>query len=123
MSKGSEKLQDELSKIMAERGTSNGPTTTWDRTINSDSPQFSYESQVPQFDIGRTRITPFNPKTSKDNYYQFNTNRDKRFGNVRPASCEVGDAAWDIIYKPPANGGKSETKNFFDKSHLQVVPF
>jgi hypothetical protein len=123
LSKGSEKMQENLNKILAERGTLNKSAPVFDRTLNSDSVEFSYDSQVPQFDIGRTRVTTFNPKTIKDNYYHFNTNREKRFGNVKPSSCDVGDSAWDIVYKPPANGGKSETKNFFDKSHLQVNPF
>lgn len=124
LSKGSEALQDELNRIMAERGSSTVKTApSFDKTLSSDSAEFSYESQVPQYDIGRTRITSFNPKTIKDNFYQFNTNRSKRFGSFRPSSCDVGDSAWDIVYKPPANGGKSETKNFFDKSHLSVGAF
>jgi hypothetical protein len=33
---------------------------------------------------------------------------------------KVGDSAWSLTYKPPSHGGKSEVKNFFDKSHLSV---
>lgn len=44
-----------------------------------------------------------------------------RFGETaKPASYEIGNCAWETPYKPPSHGGKSEVKNFFDKSHLNV---
>lgn len=81
---------------------------------------FSYSNQVPRYDIGRTRVTPFDPKSKKDAYYKFDGTQEKRLGNHKPISTEVGDAAWTLTYKPPNHGGKSEVKNFFDKSHLSV---
>jgi hypothetical protein len=44
-----------------------------------------------------------------------------RFGEtVKPVSYDIGNYAWETPYKPPSHGGKSEVKNFFDKSHLNV---
>lgn len=81
---------------------------------------FSYSDQVPRYDIGRTRETPFDPRSKKDAYYKFDGTQEKRLGTHRPISMEVGDSAWSLTYKPPSHGGKSEVKNFFDKSHLSV---
>ena len=81
---------------------------------------FSYSHQVPRYDIGRTRETPFDPRSKKDAFYKFDGTQPKRLGNHKPVSTEVGDAAWTLTYKPPSHGGKSEVKNFFDKSHLSV---
>ncbi len=89
-------------------------------SCNMSDPDFSYDTSVPQYDIGRTRVTQFNPKSIKDTYYQFDGKRERRLGPYMPESCSVGLTAWDHEYKPPANGGKAETKNFYDKSHLQV---
>lgn len=84
---------------------------------------FSYSNRCAQYDIGRNRTTMFDPKSSKDTYYKFDSDRDKRFGETgnRPMSYDFGATAWDVTYKPPNFGGKSETKNFFDKSHLGVA--
>ena len=107
MQKGSAKLQDTLHKLLEERSKT--------ATFTSTSP---YTESVPQYDIGRTRVTPFDPKSLKDTFYKFDGSRDKRFGDSRPASVDVGDGAANFEYKPPAFGGRSETKYFFDKSHL-----
>lgn len=80
----------------------------------------TYSSFVPQYDIGRTRTTAFDPKSIKDTYYKFDTNFDKRLGSSQPQSFTVGECAWDLTYKPPTHGARSEVKNFFDKSHLRV---
>lgn len=80
----------------------------------------TYNDFVPQYDIGRKRVTPFDPKAIKDTYYKFDTNYDKRMGSCRTSSSTIGECAWDLTYKPPSHGGRSEVKNFFDKSHLRV---
>lgn len=108
VARGSEKLQDTLQDILARR-TSTAPEAT-----------SKYAIDVPKFDIGRTRVTPFDPKSTKDTYYKFDSTQEKRFGDYKPASLSFGDGTWDYPYKPPQHGGKSETKNFFDKSHLVV---
>lgn len=73
-----------------------------------------------QYDIGRSLVTEFDPKLSRDSYYKFSPEQDKRFGVSLPVSTDVGDAAWSITYKPPTHGGRSEVKNFLDKSHIKV---
>lgn len=113
--KGSEKLQETLSKIMSERAQTTGSMSL----SSSSSSGFNYSSSVPQYDIGRTRVTPFDPKSIKDTYYKF-SGGERRLGDYRPTSSEFGDGAWDIQYKPPQFGGRSETKNFLDKSHLNT---
>lgn len=47
-----------------------------------------------------------------------------RFGeSPKPVSYDVGGLAWETQYKPPSHGGKSEVRNFFDKSHLNVTTY
>lgn len=90
------------------------------RSQNRCIPLFTY--QVAQYDIGRNRITPFDPKSIKDTYYTFSDERPKRFGSTsKPVSTDLGASAWDVQYQPPTYGGKSLVKNFFDKSHLGVT--
>lgn len=84
------------------------------------SPGFCYSQRIPHYDIGRTRETPFDPRSKKDAFYKFDGTQEKRLGLHRPASMEIGSSAWTMTYKPPSHGGKSEVKNFFDKSHLSV---
>lgn len=116
--KSSQSLQATLSKLMEERAkTTQSFVETGGATGSST---FSYSSAVPQYDIGRSRVTPFDPRSIKDTYYKFSGERPKRFGDYRPSSTDFGDGAWDVTYKPPAHGGRSETKNFLDKSHLTV---
>jgi len=80
---------------------------------------FDYSNKVAQYDIGRNRVTAFDPKSIKDTYYKFSDERPKRFGTTnKPISCDLGSSAWDVHYQPPTYGGKSLVKNFFDKSHL-----
>ena len=89
-------------------------------TLSPSRTGFSYSDSVPQYDIGRTRVTPFDPKSKSDTFYKFEDIQAKRLGTYRPVSLDVGDGAWNIVYKPPSHRGKSEVKNFFDKSHLSV---
>jgi hypothetical protein len=62
------------------------------------------------FDIGRTKVTEFDPKSTRDRYYKFDTNNDKRVGTYRPESTTVGIAAWNTEYKPPSHGAASLVK-------------
>jgi len=117
-SQGSAKMKDALTALIQAREDQ----VNLDTAALSASGKFSYSTQVPQYDIGRSRITEFNPKASKDKYYKFDDERPKRFGMTnKPVSYEVGNSAWDVAYKPPSHGGKSEVKNFSDKSHLNVT--
>ena len=117
--KGSEALQATLTKLLEERAKTTQSIGT-DSAGLSGTSTFSYSSAVPQYDIGRSRVTPFDPRSIKDTFYKYSGDRPKRFGDYRPSSVDFGDGAWDVNYKPPAHGGRSETKNFLDKSHLTV---
>lgn len=112
-----DKVQARLTQLLATRAMN-----TMSDTTPQDGPfgnTFNYSSQVKQYDIGRTRITPFDPKSTKDTYYTFSDDRPKRYGSsTKPVSTDMGANAWDVHYQPPAFGGKSLVKNFFDKSHL-----
>lgn len=92
-------------------------------TFNQSTRAFRTE-KVHQYDIGRTRTTEFDPKSIKDNFYRFDPDGGKEFGStIKPVNCDIGDNAWKVTYKPPSHGGRSEVKNFYDKSHLNVVSY
>jgi len=108
----------ELERLIEQRAKAD-----MERSLNGtfNSTSSIYSEKVPQYDIGRNRITPFDPKGTKDRFYKFDDERPKRFGETpKPASYDIGSCAWETPYKPPSHGGKSEVKNFFDKSHLNV---
>lgn len=75
---------------------------------------------VHQYDIGRTQVTPFDPKSTRDQYYKLAVHSDKVLGTMRPISTDIGDVANSIPYKPPKYGTASLVKNFYDQSHLKV---
>lgn len=72
------------------------------------------------YDIGRNKVTEFDPKSGRDRYYKIVSDREKNNGTYRPTSTVVGNSAWDTEYKPPTHGAASLVKNFFDNSHLKV---
>jgi len=111
-----EQINSKLTKLLAERAMTD--TQTMKNTA-------AFRTQkVHQYDIGRTRTTDFDPKSIKDNFYRFDQDNGKDFGgSTKPVNCDIGEAAWNITYKPPNFGGKSEVKNFYDKSHLNVVSY
>jgi len=99
----SEQLQERLNKLLEERAKF-GATSPASSTEGEST--FSYSQRVRQYDIGRNRITAFDPRSTKDAYYKFEHDRPKRFGELpKPISCDIGDVAWDITYKPPSHGG------------------
>mmetsp|Transcript_18223 Transcript_18223/g.18286 ORF Transcript_18223/g.18286 Transcript_18223/m.18286 type:complete len:227 (+) Transcript_18223:94-774(+) len=89
-------------------------------TAPAASQNFQYRLTATQYDIGRTHVTEFDPKATRDRYYKLATNRDKVIGPYRPSSTDIGGNAWDTEYQPPQYGSKAEIKHFYDKSHLQV---
>ncbi len=107
------KNEERLKQLLAERKGFDAPIPEGAR---------NYAESVPQFDIGRSRVTEFDPKSIKDTYYKFDNDHGKRLGMYRPVSCEVGLSAWNMKYQPPSHGGKSEVSKFFDKSHLSIQP-
>lgn len=102
-------LEEELQKLINER---NNSSTILSNTNKIEAPLL--------YDIGRKHVTPFDPRSTKDTFYRFKPEIDKNLGNTQPLSYEIGEGAWNYSYKPPIYGGKSEVKNFFDKSHLTV---
>lgn len=116
--KNAPKMFEELERLKLERASTAPLSFSKTKGFPLNS---TYSSFVPQFDIGRTRVTPFDPKSIKDTYYKFDTNLDKRLGNSVPTSAIIGDGAWDMTYRPPKHAGKSEVRNFYDKSHLKVT--
>jgi len=115
--KGASHIQDQLAELMSKRASE---SSSMSATNTTDANGFSYDEKVPQYDIGRTRVTPFDPKSKGDTFYKFSHERGKRMGGYKPISTDTGDGAWSFQYKPPQHGGKSEVKNFFDKSHISV---
>jgi len=103
------KVQDRLAELMS-KSSELAPTY----------PGRDFAEQVPQYDIGRERVTEFDPKSIKDTYYKFDEAHGKKLGLYRPVSVEVGANAWNTTYKPPTFGGTSEVTKFFDKSHIVV---
>ena len=87
----------------------------------AESLNFPYRLSVSQYDIGRTQVTEFDPKSTRNRFYKYATNREKVFGVYRPLSADIGDNAWRTEYHPPSHGPKAQIKNFFDKSHLKVL--
>lgn len=113
MNQNKDALNARIQNLLATRAmeTSTRPATT--------GGSFSYNNRCAQFDIGRNRITQFDPKSIKDTYYKFDDSRPMRFGTAtKPVSYDIGGSAWDCHYKAPEYGGRSEVKHFFDKSHL-----
>lgn len=72
------------------------------------------------YDVGRSKVTEFDPKSTRDRFYKTVADREKKIGTYRPTSTVVGESAWNTEYKPPAFGAASSVKNFYDHSHLKV---
>lgn len=72
------------------------------------------------YDIGRTKVTEFDPKSTKDRFYKSSTDRERKLGLYQPTSTIIGQSAWNTEYKPPSHGAASLVKNFFDNSHIKV---
>ena len=90
-----------------------------DRDPEPKYPGRDYSEKVAQFDIGRNRVTDFDPKSTKDTYYKFDDKHGKKIGMYKPVSTEVGNGLNPgYKYSKPQAGGKSEVSKFFDKSHL-----
>ena len=77
------------------------------------------------YDVGRNIHTEFDPKHHREQYYtmKHGFEHDKRMGNFRTASQEIGEGLWDVKYKNPEFSAASQVKNFYDKSHLGVSGF
>lgn len=118
-----EVLQDKLDQLLAERAslTASLQSTSGSNGLSDSMRKTFRDDQLHQYDIGRNRTTEFNPRTTKDHFYRYDQDHGKEFGTTgKPASYDFGQSAWNVHYKPPQYGGKSEVKNFYDRSHLNV---
>lgn len=78
----------------------------------------SMTGRTHEYDVGRTQVTEFDPRATKDQFYKMSNNKDKNWGSMRTVNRDIGDMANEIEYKPPKyGGGKSK---FYDSSHLKV---
>lgn len=113
----SEVLQMKLTKMLENRDTMRASMRSG--ALDDMGATNKYSQKIHQYDIGRTRVTDFNPRATKDSFYRFDSTHGRYVGETtKPVSYEVGDGAWSVHYRPPQHGGKSEVKNFYDKSHL-----
>jgi len=74
------------------------------------------------YDIGRENETEFNQKSHRDTFYTMRTGNSKykrNNGHFHLSSQSIGDGVNEVEYKP-ANARLATTKQFYDKSHLQV---
>ena len=67
------------------------------------------------YDIGKTRETPFNPKVSRDAFYD---GRMTRRGPYRTASQDVGDHSFSSIKQEERFGKNHSTNAFYSKGHI-----
>lgn len=75
------------------------------------------------YDIGRSQVTNFDPKHSRDKFYTTNIHKERRMGGFRTMAQDIGEGSWSHQHKPPAFGPVHHTKFFYDKSHLQTAGF
>jgi hypothetical protein len=61
------------------------------------------------YDIGRTKVTEFDPKSTKDRFYK-SGGKDRQLGTYQPSSTIIGNSAWNTEYKPPSHGAASLVK-------------
>lgn len=107
-------IERKLRKLLEERQNLESSKVSSKRTFRNE--------KFHLYDIGRSRTTDFDPKSSKDRSYKFDPDHGREYGSIaKPIGCEIGELAWTVTYKAPKFGGKSEMRNFYDKSHLNVV--
>lgn len=73
------------------------------------------------YDIGRSRNTEFDPHMTSDRFYNTHEarKREKRRGNQRTASQDVGSGAWAI--KAVTGHGRSHaTRTFYNRGHIEI---
>lgn len=86
------------------------------------------------YDVGRTNVTPFSPKSSRDSFYELpkhaavdpklkGKDNLRRLGTHRPMSATVGEMAWKFNYTKPQYGNTNTIDKFFDKGHLSCKGF
>jgi hypothetical protein len=91
--------------------------------------------QEPRFlyDIGRSNVTPFNPRNAHDKWYNIpafapmddkqGQDKSRRLGGHKPMSATIGERAWEYHYGKPSFGQVSFVSNFHDRGHLECKGF
>ena len=74
---GAAAIQEKIKQLQLQRGTAD--------VLMADTEISRYE-KVPQFDIGRTRVTEFDPRSRKDTFYKFDDKAGKKCGMYKPVS-------------------------------------
>ncbi|CAB1104240.1 unnamed protein product [Ectocarpus sp. CCAP 1310/34] len=72
------------------------------------------------YDVGRSQVTEFDPKNSRDRFYTLSTGQEKRRGPYRTMAQDIGSGAWGHTYQSPEHGPIHHVKFFYDKSHLSL---
>ena len=77
------------------------------------------------YDIGRSLSTEFDPKSSRDCFYNklMSPSRkrpDRRTGGAYISAAECGTGVNKVEHEHPHHGHDHATKQFYDKSHLGV---
>ena len=68
MAKTTQNNLKELTSILEKRlGETSGPETK----SPSKTTGFNYDDKCPQYDIGRVKVTPFDPRSKTDSFYKF----------------------------------------------------
>lgn len=79
------------------------------------------------YDIGRSQFTDFDPKSSRDTFYnaltcKSRTRPPRRTGGYWLSSAETGAGVAEMEMEKPTHGHIKTTKNFYDRSHLGQAP-
>lgn len=98
--------------------------------------RFGRDLIVPRnmYDVGRSRVTPYNPDNAHDSFYTLPKHASvdpkwkgkdpiRRLGPHRPMSATIGELAWGHRYGKPASGQVHLMDKFNDRGHLECRGF
>jgi len=74
------------------------------------------------YDIGRSRNTNFDPHMHADRFYNTHEarKREKRRGQQRTASMDIGDGVWAVKPVPTTHARSHSTRAFYNRGHIEV---
>jgi hypothetical protein len=80
------------------------------------------------YDIGRSQETAFDPKSSRDTFYnalmcKSRTRTNRRTGGYHLSSSDIGSGVEELDHGKckPTHGHHRATKEFYDRSHLNIA--
>jgi len=110
-------------------GLTKSPDCEMEEECNENSFPVGLKETKFLYDIGRTQETSFDPKSSRDTFYNAlmckSRNRGpRRTGGYHLTSAECGQGVLDLDHAAckPTHGHQKATKSFFDRSHLGESP-